>query len=66
MRATPPARALSWFVDFLDKYWGAVILVVIVVLVSVVFAPRGMIEAMVVSGVVGAGVAVVWIGGSSL
>lgn len=23
MRATPPARALAWLVDFIDKYWGA-------------------------------------------
>jgi hypothetical protein len=65
VRATPPARALAWLVDFLDRFWGLVGLVVCLLLVSLVFAPRGMIEWMLGTAVVGAAVAVVWIGSGS-
>ena len=44
MRATPSARALSWFVDFLDRFWGLVGLVVVVLLEVLVFGPRGMVD----------------------
>ncbi len=63
MRATPPARALAWLVDVLDRFWGPLAVGIIVVLEAAVFAPRGMMEWMVGAGIVGAGLLVGWIVG---
>jgi hypothetical protein len=65
MRATPPARALVWLVHFLDKYWGPIGLVVVVLLETMVFAPRGMVEWMIGGGIVGAGLLIGWLAGFS-
>ena len=65
MRATPSARALSWFVDFLDRFWGLVGLVVVVLLEVLVFGPRGMVEWMIGAGIVGAALVVGWLAGYS-
>lgn len=62
MRATPPARALAGLVDFLDRFWGLIGLVVCLLLVALVFAPRGMVEWTLGAAVVGAGMAVAWVG----
>jgi hypothetical protein len=65
VRATPPTRALSWLVDFLDRFWGLVGLVVVVLLEVLVFGPRGMVEWMVGAGIVGAALVVGWLAGYS-
>jgi hypothetical protein len=62
VRATPPARALAWLVDFLDRFWGLIGFVVCLLLVALVFGPRGMNEWMLGAGVVGAGLVVAWVG----
>ena len=61
MRATPPARALAWIVDFLDRSWGPLVLVAVVVLEAAVFAPRQQITAVIIGGCVGAATMVVWL-----
>jgi hypothetical protein len=61
MRATPQARALSWFVEFLDRFWGLVALAVAVLLEALVFAPREMHVAMLVTAIVAAALAGVWV-----
>lgn len=63
MRATPPARALAWSLDVLDRFWGPVVLVVVVVLEVAVFGPRQLTLAMIMSGIVGAAAMVVWLFG---
>ncbi|HTX69222.1 MAG TPA: hypothetical protein VMH50_08755 [Thermoleophilia bacterium] len=62
MKATPPARVLAWLVNFLDRFWGLIGLAVCILLVTLVFAPRGMIEWTLGAAVVGAAVTVAWIG----
>jgi hypothetical protein len=62
VRATPPVRALAWLIDFLDRFWGLVGLAVCILLVTLVFAPRGIIEGTLGTAVVGAAVTVVCIG----
>ena len=62
MRATPPARALAWFVDLLERFWGLIGLAICVGLVAFVFAPRGMIEWMLGAAIVGTALVVVWLG----
>jgi len=49
-------------VDFLDRFWGLVALAVCFALVVLVFAPRGMVEWMLGSAIVGAAMVVVWLG----
>jgi hypothetical protein len=61
VRATPPARALAWVVDALDRFWGPLVLLVVVVLEATVFAPRQLLMAMIVGGCVGAAAMVVWL-----
>ena len=63
MKATPPARAFVWSVDFLDKYWGLIGLAIVVALEVFVFGPRGMVEWMIGAGVVGAGLLIGWLAG---
>ena len=63
MRATPPARALAWFVDLLDRFWGLIGLAVVVALEVFVFGPRGMVEWMIGAGIVGAALAIGWLAG---
>jgi hypothetical protein len=63
MRATPPARALAWVVGALDRFWGPLVLLVVVVLEAAVFAPRGLMLPMIVGGCVGAATMVVWLAG---
>ncbi|MCX6364855.1 MAG: hypothetical protein NTW58_11955 [Actinobacteria bacterium] len=65
MKATRPARALAFLVDALDRYWGLLGVIVIVVLEAVVFAPRGMTAAMIAGGIVGAGLLIGWLWGRS-
>jgi hypothetical protein len=65
MRATPPARAVAFLVDMLDRYWGLLVVVVVVALEALVFAPRGMTGAMIGGGIVGAAVLVGWLVGSA-
>jgi len=65
VRATPPARALALLVHVLDRYWGLLGVVIVVALEALVFAPRGMTEAMIGSGIVGAAMLVGWLAGSS-
>ena len=65
MKATPPARALAWSVDFLDRFWGLVGLAVVVALEVFVFGPRGMVEWMIGAGIVGAGLLIGWLAGYS-
>jgi hypothetical protein len=65
MKATRPARALVFLVDMQDRYWGLLALLVVVVLEAGVFAPRGMTEAMLGGGIVGAGLLVGWLWGGS-
>ena len=65
MRATPPARALALLVDILDRYRGLLGGGVVVVLEAVVFGLRGMSEAMIGGGIVGAALLVGWLVGSS-
>jgi hypothetical protein len=60
MRATPPARTLAWVVDALDRFWGPLVLLV-VVLGATVFAPRQLLMAMIVGGCVGAAALVLWL-----
>jgi hypothetical protein len=64
MRATPPARALALLIDALDRYWGLLGFVVVVALEALVFAPRGMTEAMIGGGIVGAALLMGWLWGS--
>jgi hypothetical protein len=61
MRATPRARALAWTLDFLDRSWGPLVLVAVVVLEAAVFAPRQQTMAMIIGGCVGAAAMVVWL-----
>jgi hypothetical protein len=61
VRATPPARALVWAVDVLERYWGPIVLGVVVVLEALVFAPRQQTLAMIGGGIVGAAAMVVWL-----
>jgi hypothetical protein len=61
VRATPPARALAWLVDFLDRFWGLVALAVMILLEVLAFAPRGMTTAMLVGGIVAAALVAVWV-----
>lgn len=63
MKATPPARVLAWSVDLLDTYWGPIAVSLIVTLEVVVFGPRGMVEWMIGSGVLGAALLVGWLAG---
>jgi len=65
MRATPPARALSRFVDFLDRFWGLLGLAVVVALEVFVFGPRGMVEWMIGAGIAGAALVIGWLAGES-
>ena len=55
MKATPAARTLAWLVDFLDRFCGLVGLAVVIALEILVFQPRGMTVAMLVGGIVAAG-----------
>jgi hypothetical protein len=66
MKATRPARLLSWTVDAFDRFWGPLLLVVIIALEVFVFAPREMPEAMIGGGIVGSAVFVAWLLGGSL
>ena len=50
MRATPAARALSWSVDFLDRFWGLIGVAIVVALEVFVWGPRGMVEWMIGGG----------------
>jgi hypothetical protein len=61
VRATPPARALAWTLDFLDRAWGPLVVVAVVVLEAAVFAPREQFIAMIIGGCVGAAAMVVWL-----
>jgi hypothetical protein len=61
MRATPPARVLAWFVEFLDHFWGLIALAVMILLEVLVFEPRGMTTAMLVGGIVAAALVAVWV-----
>ena len=63
MKATPPARALAWSVDFLDKYWGLIGVAVVVALEVFVFGPRGMVEWMIGAGIAGAALLIGWLAG---
>ena len=63
MRATPPARALAFLVDALDRYWGLLGSGAVVTLEALVFAPRGMTEAMIEGGIVGAALLTGWLWG---
>jgi hypothetical protein len=63
MRATPPARAFSWSVDFLDKFWGLIGVAIVVALEVFVFGPRGMVGWMIGAGVVGAALLLGWLAG---
>ena len=65
MRATPPARALAWTVDFLDRFWGPIGVVVVAALEVLVFGPRGMTEWMIAGGAVAAGLFIGWLLGYS-
>jgi hypothetical protein len=65
MKATPPARALVWSVDFLDKYWGLIGLAIVVALEVFVFGPRGMVEWMLGAGIAGAALFLGWLVGYS-
>jgi hypothetical protein len=65
VRATPPARALAFLVDVLDRFWGLIGLAVCLALVALVFAPRGMFEWMLGAACVGTALVVVWIGGGA-
>jgi hypothetical protein len=65
MKATRSARALAWLVDFLDRFWGLAGLAVIVALEVLVFGPRGMVEWMIGAGIVGAGLLIGWLAGST-
>jgi hypothetical protein len=62
VKATPPARALAWIVDVLDRFWGPIGLAICLLLVALVFAPRGMVEWMLGAAIVGTALVVVWIG----
>jgi hypothetical protein len=66
VKATPSARALAWLVDFLDRFWGLVGLAVVIALEVLVFAPRGMTMAMLLGGLVAAGIMAVWVRGNWL
>jgi hypothetical protein len=61
VKATPPARALVWFVDFLDHFWGLIGLAVFVLLEVLWFVPRGWTMAMLVGAIVGAALVGVWV-----
>ena len=63
MRATPPARALAASVDFLDRFWGLLVVAVVAALEALVFGPRGMTEWMIAGGCVAAGAFIVWLWG---
>ena len=63
MKATPAARALSWSVDFLDRFWGLIGVAIVVALEGFVWGPRGMVEWMIGGGVVGAALLVGWLAG---
>jgi hypothetical protein len=63
VKATPPARLLAFLVDTLDRYWGLLGVVVVIVLEVFVFAPRGMLEAMIGGAIVGAALLVGWLMG---
>ena len=65
MRATRPARLLSRAVDVVDRFWGLLVVAVIVALEAFVFAPRDMVEAMIGAGIIGAAVVAAWLVGSS-
>ena len=65
MKATPPARALAFVVDMLDRHWGLLGLGRVVVLEATVFAPRGMTGWMFGSGIVSAALLVGWVAGRS-
>ena len=54
MRATRPARTPAFLIDVLDRYWGLLGVAAVVALEALVFAPRGMTEAMIGGGIVGA------------
>lgn len=69
MRAAWPARLASAALAclaFLYYRWYGVVLAVIVALDVFVFAPRGMVEAMIGGAIVGAAVAIAALQGSSL
>ncbi len=63
MKATPPARVLVWFADVLDRFWGLVALVIVVLLETLVFGPGGMVEWMIGAGIVGAALPIGWLVG---
>jgi len=65
VNATPPARALVWALGLLDRYWGLIGFAVVVALEALVSAPRGMMEAMVGGGIVGAALLLGWLLGTS-
>ena len=65
MRATPPAPLPAWTIDVLDRYWGLLGVAAVVALEALVFAPRGMTEAMIGGGIVGAALLVGWLWGRS-
>jgi hypothetical protein len=64
VKATRPARALAWLVDFLGRYWGLVGLAIVLALEAFVFGPRGMVEWMIGAGIVGTALVVTWLGGT--
>jgi len=61
MRATRPARLLVRSIGFLDRFWGPLVVAVVVALEVFVFGPRGMVEWMIGAGIVGAALLVAWI-----
>jgi hypothetical protein len=63
VKATPPARALARLIDFLDRYWGLIGVVVVVALEVFVFGPRGMVGWMIGAGVAGAALLIGWLAG---
>lgn len=65
MKATPAARVLVALVAGLNRYWGPIGIVIIVALEALVFAPRGQFLAMIMGGIVGAGLFVAWLLGEA-
>jgi hypothetical protein len=61
VRATPPARALAFLVDVLDRYWGILGFAVAIGLATFVFAPRDSQGGVVGCAIVGAALLVGWL-----
>ena len=54
-----------WSIGFLDRFWEPLVVAVIVALEVLVFAPRGMFEAMIGGAIVGTAADVTWLVGGS-